>query len=242
MSKRAILDEIKRLAVAAGGKPLGEVAFRKETGIQKSTWWPHYWVNWGDALVEAGYPRNAFVTAIDEKVLLEYYAKLVKELGHPPVHGELGRQKQIDPSFPSDKVFLRFGSKDKLVQAVLAFCESQSDYGDVIDICRRYLDDSGQRRPRATKTKTEVPLGYVYLIKSGRHHKIGRTNSIGRREWELGIKIPIPPKTIHYIKTDDPVGVERYWHERFAAKRGEGEWFDLSPEDVTAFKRWKQIS
>ncbi len=49
-------------------------------------------------------------------------------------------------------------------------------------------------------------------MKSGPHYKIGRTKSVGRRGSELTIKIPIPPKTIHSIETDDPIGIESYWH------------------------------
>lgn len=65
-----------------------------------------------------------------------------------------------------------------------------------------------------------VETGFFYLMKSGRHYKIGRTKSLGRRGSELAVKIPVPPKTIHNIETDGAVGVEAYWHKRFDDKRG----------------------
>ena len=46
---------------------------------------------------------------------------------------------------------------------------------------------------------------------------------------------------IHKILTDDPYGVEEYWHKRFSAKAMKGEWFNLDPSDIVAFKRWKKI-
>jgi hypothetical protein len=77
----------------------------------------------------------------------------------------------------------------------------------------------------------------VYLIKSARFYKIGRTNSAGRREYELAIQLPERASMVHQIKTDDPVGIEEYWHKRFRDKRRNGEWFELSAADVAAFRR-----
>ncbi len=202
------------------------------------------WVNWGDALEEAGFPRNKFTTAIDENVLFEKYIALVRELGHSPVHSELRRKQKMDSLFPTDNVFLfRFGGKEKLIAALSNYCGSTPGHDDVLALCRDYLKKSTPESASfEASPSAAISYGYVYLIKSGRHYKIGYTNSVGRREWGLGIKIPVPPKTVHVIKTDDPVGVEAYWHKRFDEKRGEGEWFNLSQQDIAAFKRWRRIT
>ena len=81
--------------------------------------------------------------------------------------------------------------------------------------------------------------GFVYLIKSGRHFKIGKANSVESRHRQLRIQLPQAAAVVHRIRTDDPYGIESYWHRRFADKRLNGEWFALSVENVKLFKRRK---
>jgi len=95
----------------------------------------------------------------------------------------------------------------------------------------------GRWSPAGTGWRRDI--GFVYLIKAGRFYKIGRSNSVGRREYELGIQLPEKAATVHTIRTDDPVGIEAYWHKRFETKRKNGESFGLDAKDVAAFKRRK---
>ena len=37
--------------------------------------------------------------------------------------------------------------------------------------------------------------------------------------FQLAIQLPEETKLIHEIKTDDPVGIEEYWHKRFRGRR-----------------------
>jgi hypothetical protein len=97
-----------------------------------------------------------------------------------------------------------------------AFCEGRSEFADVLDIL-----GPPAARPDGSRKRHVVPIGFVYLTKFGRHYKIGRTNAAGRRERELAIQLPEKSRTVHVIETDDPEGIEAYWHRRFAAKTAE---------------------
>ncbi len=237
IDKTRILNEIKRVADANGGKAPGIVVFERETGIRQGDWFPHLWLRWNDALAEAGYEPNRFQTAYPKEFIVENFIAFTREIGRIPIKGEIIRKSKIDKSFPSIKAFYGEG-KEALLKRVISYCENHPGYEEIMALCLNELQKSSTI---VAEKKAKVVTGFVYLMKSGRHYKIGRTISVGSRERQLAIKIPVPPTTIHSIETDDPVGVEAYWHKRFANRRDEGEWFDLSAEDVAAFKRWKRI-
>lgn len=237
--KHQVLAEIRRIAEANNGQPPGRERFEQESGIRTADWYPHLWLRWGDALQEAGFQPNQLATKLDASVIVEKYVALMRELRRVPLAAELRVKARSDPSFPSHGVFEKFGRKQSLLAAVREHCQRHG-FADILALLPAEPDAT--REQGISEKPPKVSTGYVYLMKSGRHYKIGRTNSVGRREWELGIKIPIPPSTIHVIETDDPTGVEAYWHRRFADKRGEGEWFNLSPSDIAAFKRWRKIA
>ena len=237
MDKRHILLEIARTAALHGGVTLGRERFFQETGIKESDWMGKFWARWSDAVKEAGGIPNRLNAPLDEAVLLESYVSLVRELGRVPVVNELKLKARQVPGFPSHNTFRRFGNKEEQIKKVIEYCSGKPGDTDVLQIAGAWgfkeealIDDDGA---------TEGSPGYVYLLKASRYFKIGRSNSFERRARELAIQLPEKAETVHVIRTDDPVGIELYWHRRFESKRKNGEWFELSAQDVLAFKRRK---
>jgi hypothetical protein len=156
---------------------------------------------------EAGLQPNQLTTAYDEDALLDRYAMLVRELGRIPVSGDLRLKAQQEKGFPSHNTFKRLGTKADAIKKLLVYCHTHANFEDVSQICQAYP----QPEPSVTDGRDsgdEVGFGFVYLIRSGRYFKIGKTNSAGRRERELAIQLPEKANTVHVIRTDDPTGIE----------------------------------
>lgn len=241
MEKQEILNEIRRIARESGGKAPGSHRFATETGLRKADWYPKLWVRWGDAIREAGLNPNELCTAYDEDHLILKYIEFMRDLKRWPVEGELRNKAKSDPEFPSHTAFRRLGNKVERVQRIIEYCEGRPSYEDIVAICAEVRLSKSSNSAAAEADITNH--GYVYLIRHGSRndYKIGRTNSPIRREGELRIELPEKVTPVHYIETDDPAGVEKYWHSRYAHKRKEGEWFQLTNPDVRAFKRWRKI-
>jgi Meiotically up-regulated gene 113 len=241
VKKSQIIAEIQRTAVANGGVPLGTARFEAETGIKLADWGVH-WARWSDAVREAGFEPNQLQRAYEKDYLFQKYAELANELGRLPAKGDLRLKRRADQEFPSWNAFERFGKKADFISQLADFCRSREGFENVRNLCDAYAiaiestsdDDSSEDK---------VAIGYVYMYQHGsrREYKIGRTNNRLRREGEISIELPEKIEPIHVIETDDPAGVEAYWHRRFADKKIKNEWFALNANDVRAFKRWRRI-
>jgi len=242
MTREQILNEIRRTAAENGGKPLGRNRFEQITGISEydvGAFWP----GWNAAVQEAGLEPNKLNAAHDERFLMEKLAGLVRKLGHVPTRREMRLERtERDPNFPNANVYGRFGSKNDLVGRALRFCHDSRDFLDVVPILESAFMPTPSESEELTRHVAAVNHGFVYLARGHPGtYKIGRTNLVDRRLSELGATSAVELERIHHIQTDDPAGVEAYWHRRFADQRMKGEWFRLSAADVKAFKRWKRI-
>ena len=117
----------------------------------------------------------------------------------------------------------------------MEYCTGKTSHNDVLGVLEASKPEVAGAA--ATIRATEDTIGFVYLLKAGVYFKIGRSSSFERRSRELAIQLPERAERVHVIRTDDPIGIELYWHRRFESKRKNGEWFELSSQDVKAFKR-----
>jgi hypothetical protein len=240
MQKDDILAEIRRTAQENGGKPLGVARFEQVTGIRPYDWGKH-WARFGEAQREAGFEPNTLIGSFSDEYLLEKVAVLTRELQKFPTDREIRLKRTKDAEFPNSKVFERFGNKAQFTTKVLRYCQANVDYADIAALLGPV---AATNLPVSTADLADEKLsyGFVYLVKGHPgEYKIGRTNLVDRRLSELGATASIEQELIYEIKTDDPTGVEEYWHKRFQDKRMRGEWFRLNAANVKAFKRWRRI-
>jgi Meiotically up-regulated gene 113 len=232
--REQILKEIRKLAAENGGQTPGVRLFEHETGIREGAWRGVYWVRWSEAVKEAGFEPNAKQGRYEESFLLKKLAEACRHFGKFPTGMELRMYQKKDAEFPSVKSITRhFISLTNVPDRLAEWAKTSGDYRDLVEM----LGDRPSE-PRASPP-TPTQEGLVYLIRSGAHYKIGRSDEIERRVKEIRTALPDAATLVHAIRTDDPPGIEAYWHRRFAERRANGEWFKLTTSDIAAFKRRK---
>ncbi|RDJ27685.1 GIY-YIG nuclease family protein [Bosea caraganae] len=229
--RERILAEIRRLAAANEGRVPGRQVFEAETGIRYHEWYGVYWARWGDAVAEAGLAPNVMQKRLNRDAILREVALAVRHFGKMPTLGDIRIFGRSRPGFPAHSTISNAFDKVGLVDALREWVAANAEFADVAGIL-----PSATSAP-ASRSARRPADGSVYLIQSGAHYKIGRSDELERRVKEIRIALPDKAVLIHVIATDDPAGIEAYWHRRFADRRANGEWFKLTVPDIAAFKR-----
>lgn len=231
--REKLLGEIQRLTKENGGIPPGAKSFVQLTGIRQNTWRGVFWARWSDAVREAGLTANVANPKLEDDHLLRKLAEAFRHFGKAPTYLELRLYRRTHPDFPHRSMQNRFRSTANMHSRLLEWAEADGTYPDIVAALKQHSAEPEQD----TKSGAD---GFVYLIQWGQNFKIGRGDQLERRVKQVLTGLPDSGKLIHAIRTDDPPGIEAYWHRRFAAKRADnGEWFKLTRTDIAAFKRRK---
>ena len=243
--KRFIINEIRRTAKQNGGVPLGMIRFYKATGIKVAAWRGKLWLRWSDAVQEAGLPPNTMADPYEEELLVDKFIGLMRELGHFPLSTELEMKGYHNRTFPSHMAFrARWGSRIQQAARITQYCQNHKGYDDILAMCEPLL--KSQSLPARDTVQAQGANGYVCLVKArrkwGTYYKLYRSINrkyvnryIGSQEGQPYLK----NGGVHFIRTDDPEGIYRYWCARFAGQRlhrREGECYRLTKADIQAFK------
>lgn len=102
---------------------------------------------------------------------------------------------------------------------------------DDIDDHNRSVDSSRESAVKASKCNDR---GVIYLLRSNvGYFKIGKSINLDRRVGQHLRDYPVSLDVIHVIHVMRMTKCETHLLSLFADKRLQGEWFELSPDDVT---------
>jgi hypothetical protein len=225
-SREEIVNEIRRLAAWNNGQPPGEHLFKRKTDIRRVEWRGIHWPAWSDALKEAGFQPNVKTEKLDDEFMLIKLAQACRHFGRFPRTSDLNVYRMSDGEMPGLTTYIRHFSSMPCVRGHLALWAERNKDLEVLGILRHL-----------SYSHSPPVGGVVYLLRAYRKFKIGRSSDLVRRVQELRVSQSNALVLVHAIATDDPPGIEAYWHRRFADRRIRGEWFRLNSADVSAFKR-----
>ncbi len=209
--------------------------FKAETSIGESKWRGRYWARWGDALNEAGFQPNDWTKKSGATEVMSGVIVACRHFGRLPTNSEIEILRQTNPEVPAPNVIRsNIGNRSDLIAALTIYVVKDKALSDISAMLPKQDSIKVKRQP-----SSEPIEGFVYLIRSGDFYKVGRSDNAERRFKEITVALPDKAVLFHAIRTDDPPGIEAYWHRRFADRRSNGEWFKLNSQDISAFKKRK---
>lgn len=224
-----VIAELTTMAAQLGRTP-GHYLFQKNSTCRERCW-KQYWARWSDVVRDAGLTPNVRSPRHTDDLMLEKLAECARALKRIPSFGDLHVWRENGHEIPRYPAYLaHFGSKRELVRRLKQWADASPDRAGIAAMI-----------PEIDLTPAPAPAGWVYLLRLGSRFKIGCSRVVERRWHRIRNLLPDGASLIHVIETDDPLGVEAYWHRRFESQRTHGEWFKLTPEHVAAFKRRKTM-
>lgn len=226
--RTVILDALHRAAADNGGRPPGEKQFRASTGISAAAWQGKHWIRWSELIRDAGYASAGHLVIRDDELLLTRLAEIVRHFGKVPTSREIYFYARRHPGVPSASTFIaRLGNRRILFERLRSWAAGRPDMEDVARFCQ-------ERPPASLPAEACDPV--IYLLRAGEYFKIGWAKTLEKRIRDIQSCCPETLELIHAIPTEEPLATEAKWHHRFKDKRVRGEWFKLTPEDVTEFR------
>lgn len=232
--RERILAEIIRTHSDLGVVP-GMKTFQNHTGILEREWKGKIWARWSDAVKEAGLEPNKLSVRLPEDDILQGFAEICLEFNKLPTDDELRILRRGDPKVPSVSALrTAFPKRADIIEALRSWVAlpANTEFALIANLL-----------PLPQQSETIEPsnqnYGHVYLLKAGDYYKIGQSSDLEKRVKSINVALPDKATLEHAISTDDPPGIEAYWHRRFVDRRANGEWFKLSKADVLAFKKRK---
>jgi hypothetical protein len=229
ISKQEILVELRKFVNANNGAIPGERTFVAATRIKQSAWKGRYWARWTDAVREAGFDPNAMTQKIPEGDIMERLAAFISKLGHFPVRDEINIEARAQPGFPVwQTIRKRYGGMPATATELLEFSRETGN-APLSRLCEERLDQEASKPTAAAESSgsarnSVLKAGFVYLKYSPslRLYKIGKANDANKRGAGISLLLPEDLVPKHEIRTDCPYILEKYWENRFRARKKTG--------------------
>jgi hypothetical protein len=240
MHREHITRRLADLAAERGGH-IGFRDFLKEVGLSEQWLRGQVWYSgWNNLLTELGLQTRRFgPPERDPTISVSAIAEFVCRLQRWPTEDEFRRERATNDTIPSVAYIRKLRRSGELANLIKPHAEANPNISALQLLAS---ENTAVEEPLKGDSIKDRVQGYVYLLRSGRKYKIGKSNDISRRFREVRLELPEETVQVHSIATDDPAGIEHYWHRRFAAKRVRNtEFFLLDGDDVRAFKLRKEF-